>query len=70
MYGRIYGWPMEKIIGMGTAVNPHITDLTTFVLFAIIPFNLVKHSLTCIIAAVLYKALRQIGVKGMVKEND
>lgn len=60
MYARIYGWPMEKLIGMGTAVNPKITDMNTFVIWAIIPFNLLKYSLVCVLVALLYKVLEKM----------
>ena len=60
MYAKIYGWPMEKLIAMGTAVNPKITDIHSFVIWAIIPFNLLKYSLVCVLVALLYRALEKI----------
>ena len=70
MYAKIYGWPMEKLIGMGTAVNPRITDMNTFVIWAIIPFNLLKYSLVCIIVAIVYKGLENVIRKVGEQIND
>ena len=54
-YARLMFGNMESIIAMGTAINPAIKDLTTFALFAIVPFNLVKCSLNAFVTALLYK---------------
>lgn len=55
MYAKLYGMPLSAIIAMGTAVNPHITDLTGLMLFSVFPFNLVKHLFTAALTFVLYK---------------
>ena len=55
LYSRLYGMPMEAIIGMGTAINPRINNLVTMMLFSIFPFNLVKHLVTSIITFLVYK---------------
>lgn len=46
---------MEQLIGMGTAVNPSIVDLRTFVLFAVLPFNLLKNLVVSIVTIYLCK---------------
>ena len=64
LYSSLYGMPMEAIIGMGTAVNPYIRDMTTLMLFSMFPFNLVKHFVTSLLTFLVYKragaALRRI----------
>ena len=55
LYSRLYGMPMEAIIGMGTAINPRINSLITMMLFSILPFNLVKHLVTSLITFLVYK---------------
>ena len=55
LYSRLYGMPLEAIIGMGTKINPHITNLTTMMLFSVFPFNLVKHLVTSVITFLVYK---------------
>lgn len=57
-YVNILGLPMEQIVAMGTAVNPAITSLSTLVLFAVVPFNLLKGVLVSLITALIYKKIR------------
>ena len=59
-YVKILELPMEQIVAMGTAVNPAITSLSTLVLFAVVPFNLLKGMLVSIITALIYKKIRII----------
>ena len=48
------------IVGMGTAVNGHINSLTTLVLFAVVPFNLLKGVLVSLIVFLIYKKISPI----------
>lgn len=50
--------PMDVIISMGNQINPNITGLTTFIMFAVVPFNLVKGVIVSIMTVLLYKYLR------------
>jgi riboflavin transporter FmnP len=59
-YAKVYGMPMDSLIAMGTAVNPHITNLSTFVLLAVAPFNLLKGAIVSVITIILYKRLSKI----------
>ena len=63
-YSKLYGLPMEVIIGMGTAVNPHITNMFTLMLFAVFPFNLVKYGIVSVITFFVYKRLKKLLFKG------
>lgn len=51
---------IENIIAMGTAVNPAITNLYTFAIFAIVPFNLLKCSLNALVTVLVYKRISVI----------
>lgn len=57
VYSKVYGIPLEVIIGMGTKVNPAITNLNQLILFATVPFNLLKGILSGLITIILYKKL-------------
>ena len=57
---RLYNIPLEGIISMGTAVNASITDLKTLVLFAIVPFNLLKGLLISLLTFLLYKRVEKV----------
>ncbi|CEN80396.1 ECF transporter S component [Paraclostridium sordellii] len=54
-YGKIM--PMEAIINMGNTINPNVTDLKTFVIWMIAPFNLFKAVLISLITLPLYKKM-------------
>ncbi len=56
-FARMFGMPLEAIIGMGSAINPRITDLTGFILFCVVPFNLLKGLLVSLLTFLLYKRL-------------
>ena len=55
MYASVYGLPIETIVDMGHAVNPWVNDTVTLMLFAVFPFNLVKHGATALLTYLLYK---------------
>ncbi len=55
MYAAVFGMPLEAIVGMGASVNPLITNLPTLMLLGILPFNIVKLSVTSFVTWWLYK---------------
>lgn len=56
-FAELYGMPLDAIIGMGTAINPAITDLTTLVMFAVAPLNILKGVSVSVITMLVYKKL-------------
>ena len=58
-YAAAFGG-IDAIIGMGTAVNGNINGLTSFVLLAVVPFNLVKGIVVSAVTFVLYKHVSRI----------
>ena len=52
--------PMDVIVGMGTKVNSAITDVTTLVAFAVVPFNLLKGVVVSALTFLLYKRISPI----------
>lgn len=56
-FAELYGMPLDAIIGMGTAINPAITDLTTLVIFAVAPLNILKGVSVSVITMLVYKKL-------------
>ncbi len=56
-FSYFYEMPMEAIVGMGTAINPAITDVTTLVLWAVVPFNLLKGILCSFLTLITYKRI-------------
>ena len=56
-FAQLYGLPLDTIIGMGTAVNPGISDISTFVLLAVAPLNLIKGAAISVLTMLLYKRI-------------
>ncbi|PLX33198.1 MAG: hypothetical protein C0604_03965 [Clostridiales bacterium] len=52
--------PLEVIIEMGKVANAAITDMKTLVLYAIVPFNLVKGAAISLVTLLIYKKLSVI----------
>ena len=59
-YAKAFKIPIEGLIEMGTKVNASITNLFTFVMFAVVPFNLLKGVLVSIIVILIYKKISPI----------
>ncbi len=60
VYAKAFGMPIDALVGMGTAVNAHITSLSTFVIFAVAPFNLLKGTLVSLVVLIIYKKISPI----------
>ncbi len=60
VYATAFGMPLETIVGMGTAVNPAITGLGSFILLAVVPFNVLKGVIVSLITLLIYKKLSPI----------
>lgn len=52
--------PLESIIEAGAAINPAISNVWTFVILAVAPFNLIKGALVSIVTALVYKRISVI----------
>ena len=59
-YAVAFGMPIDGLVQMGTAVNSAIDSLTTFVLFAVAPFNLLKGVLVSLIVFLIYKKISPV----------
>jgi riboflavin transporter FmnP len=59
-FSSFYGLPIDAIVAMGTKVNAAITDLKTLIVFAVVPFNLIKAAACSILSLLLYKRLSKI----------
>lgn len=59
-YATAFGMPIDALVDMGSAINASITSLTTFVMFAVAPFNLLKGVLVSLIVLLIYKKISPI----------
>ena len=63
-FAALFGMPMDAIIGMGTKVNARINSVSTLVLFAVVPFNLLKGVIVSGLTFLLYKRISPLLHKG------
>lgn len=59
-YSQLYGMPIEAFISMGAKINPAISNVFTFVILAVAPFNLIKSVIVGVITMFLYKYLSKL----------
>ena len=59
-FAALYGISLDAIISMGTAVNASITSVSTLVLFAVVPFNLLKGVIVSLVTFLLYKRVEKL----------
>lgn len=54
-FSQLFGLPLESIIAMGADINGNIHSVSTFVLWAVAPLNLIKGGMISILTLLLYK---------------
>ncbi|WP_352418323.1 ECF transporter S component [Proteiniborus sp.] len=59
-YAKLFGAPVEAFVDMGAKVNKFVTDYRSFILFGIVPFNLLKGIMVSVITIPLYKRVSPI----------
>lgn len=56
-FAELFHMPIADIITLGQKINPKITSLSTFVLFAVVPLNLIKGTMISVLTLLLYKRI-------------
>lgn len=59
-FAKLYGMDIDTIVAMGSAINSNINSVSTMVLLAVVPFNIVKGIVVSLITLILYKKLSHI----------
>ena len=59
-YAAAFGMPIDAIVGMGSAINGNITNVMTFVILAVAPFNILKGIVVSTITLLIYKHISPI----------
>lgn len=54
-YCTLYKMPLEAIISLGSAIFPIVTNKLTFVMYCVVPFNIIKATIISVITLLLYK---------------
>ena len=57
VYAKVFHMPVDALVQMGSAVNSSITNLNTFVIFAVAPFNLLKGVIVSTATTLIYKKI-------------
>lgn len=60
VYAKVFGMPVQVFIDMGNALNKSIVDLKSFVLFAVVPFNIVKGIIVSAVTILIYKRISPV----------
>jgi len=68
-FASLYGMPLDVIVGMGTAINANITNVTTLVLFAVAPMNLLKGCSVSVATVLVYKKLSPVLKEGRISKR-
>lgn len=63
-FSELFGLPLDAIIAMGGDVNSAINSVSTLVLFAVVPFNLLKGVIVTLLTMLLYKHISPLLHKG------
>jgi len=56
-FSQLFDLPLDAIIDMGNAINSGIRNITTFVLLAVVPLNLIKGVGISVLTMLLYKRI-------------
>ena len=59
-FSQLYGMPLDAIVAMGTQVNGAIHSVSTLVLFAVVPFNILKGVIVSLVTLLLYKRVEKL----------
>jgi len=58
LYAKLFS--MEAIMAAMSQANPNITDMKTYIIYAVIPFNIIKGTIISLITLLLYKKVSPI----------
>lgn len=62
LYATAMGLSLDEVVKAVGAVNPMIENLTTFIVLATIPFNLIKLLLNYVVGYALYDRLKAVNI--------
>jgi len=54
-FSQLYSLPLDSIIAMGAEINTGITNISSFVMLAVAPLNLIKGTTISVLTILLYK---------------
>lgn len=60
IYAKVFEMPIDALVEIGSKINPAITGLGGFVMFAVAPFNILKGVLVSLVVLLIYKKISPI----------
>ena len=66
LYMNMFHMSEETIIGMCSAINPHIDSMAKVMILSVFPFNLIKYLTTSVITYIFYKNISK-AIKGLIQ---
>ncbi len=64
MYETVMNFPTAKVIEVCNVINPNVTDLKGYVLYIVVPFNLLKGVIVMGVGFLVFKGLQRQIIKG------
>ncbi len=59
-FSQLFHLPLENILAMGAQIYPAVKDLPSFVMFCVMPLNLVKGVVVSVLCLLLYKKTEKV----------
>jgi riboflavin transporter FmnP len=59
-YAAAFGMPIDAIIELGSTINGNVTNIMTFVILVVAPFNILKGIAVSVITLLIYKHISPI----------
>ena len=69
LYEKVLHIPLVAFVEMAQKINPAITNINTYIIWAIIPFNLIKGVFVSAITVAVYKSVSPILHKENIKKK-
>jgi riboflavin transporter FmnP len=60
LYEKFLNFPISAIVAMGSKVNSNIKDLNSFIVWSIVPFNLIKGAILSVLTMAAYKSVSSV----------
>lgn len=65
LFEKVVGFPIKGMIAIASKINPQIKDLNTYIMWIIIPFNLLKGTIVSFTTLLVYNSISKL----LYKEN-
>lgn len=60
LFAKVFGLELDTIVSMGSKVNKYVVDYKTLMLYAVVPFNLLKGMIVSLATVFVYKRISPV----------